>query len=242
MPLRAGLYCEEPDRGARRRSDPVDPTETPVGLTVALLEVSRGRDETTGPCQWAKGTNGRRVPEGRVRVSWVHVAVGATAIVVVGALVKSHPWTARAVQAAVGSTVTARGSSPRLPQGGGPPRVGALVMVPLGRPTLPGPASVTVSVHGQGRWHWVGLQYQGAGWSLNVQEIESPRFVNPAPHVRHVMLDGRPAEVARWTLGGTPAASAVMQVRPHVYLDVTGAHVSLACVEAALASLVAPDR
>ena len=170
-------------------------------------------------------------------MSWVHVAVGAAAVVAVGALVKARPWTAGSGQAAaVRSAGVSPGTSPT------PPRVGALVMVPLGRPTLPGPAAVTVSVHGQGRWHWVGLDYQGAGWSVNVQEIESPRFFNVASHVRHVMLDGRPAEVARWTVGGTPAASAVMQVRPHVYIDVTGAHVSLARVEAALVSLVAPGQ
>lgn len=168
-------------------------------------------------------------------MSWVHVAVGAAAIVSVGVLIKAAPWTSPVVSPAL-----SQGPSPVSPRAGGRPPVGALVMVPIGRPTLPGPATVTVSVHGQGRWHWVGLEYQGAGWSLDVQEIESPRFVNPAPNARYAMLGGRPAEVARWTTGGTPAASAVMQVRPHVYVDVTGLHLSLARVEAALVSLVGP--
>lgn len=168
-------------------------------------------------------------------MSWIHVAVGAAAIVAVGVVVKAHPWTSPG-----GSPALSQGLSPGLPVSGGPQRQEALIMVPIGRPTLPGPASVTVSVHGQGRWHWVGLAYQGAGWSLDVQEIESPRFVNPAPHARQVRLDGRRAEVAHWTVGGAPAASAVMQVRPHVYLDVTGLHVSLTRVEAALVSLVGP--
>ncbi len=163
-------------------------------------------------------------------MSWVHVAAGAAAIVAVGALIKASPWTAGGVG----------GGVPAVSSSASHPIVEALVMVPLGRPILPGPAQVTVSVHGQGRWHWVGLEYRGAGWTLDVEEIESPRFANPAPHARRIMLDGRPAEVARWTLGGTPAASAVMQVRPHVYVDVTGEHLSLARVEAALASLVAP--